>query len=116
MLDHVARVIHELDEQGCVVRIGWEPAAAIDERRKAANATIHLMAAADAVLGIFHDRARDNAAAAELWESKETTQLREAMMDLRPLIPALQRSHQVGMKLPMWESSPESKRYYRRSA
>ena len=104
-MNHVTRVIHELDEMGNVLRIGWEPAASVIDREKAAHGVSHLINCVSSLLLIQAD--------SEVREVRDTV---DAMNDLRELMPALHRDYGHGLSLPRWQTAPQSRRYQRRAA
>jgi hypothetical protein len=117
-MDHIARVIHELDEHGNVLRIGWEPAAAIDDQRKAVNAATRLIQRVAPVLAELHQWAQEDDVIKQFYESAAVTDLRDAITDIRPLTMALHRTYNHGASFPRWETAPQSKRFqpWRKSA
>ena len=97
-----ARVIHEVDEQGNVLRIGWEPAAAVNERAKAVKQMINLIEKSSAILPILDERVGATIQHAELVQ---------AITDSRSYVLVLMRDAGHGANLPRWEQSPASNRY-----
>jgi hypothetical protein len=114
-MDQGARVIHELDEAGNVVRIGWEPASCAVDRRRAIAAVTRLMNCVGCALVLMQSHGGEPLIGAIL-QSREMLDLAESLADVRGLMPAMHRSDGQGMRMPSWEAAPESKRYRGRAA
>jgi len=117
----MTRIIHLLNKSGKVVAIGWEPACSIVNRVKASSQTMELMERLNALLCRIQfmrvPPAEPNGyrqAVKDIRESKEHEAVKNALRDLRVLMPVVHRGHGKGMHFPQssleLREVPEQKR------